>query len=558
MEKYQPKSFKTKLFYHQLRAVKLMEEQENQFEFIKNGQRIVRRVNVLGDMTGFGKTYEMLALIARTKNRWIKLRRNEELLFHMYDNEKEPITKIKRIDVYITPLHLIRQLEQEVILRTNIKYVKFEKHADFSQELGNADLVLLCNSVASTFLSCNKQPLYRIIIDEADTTKLPRSEIFMSLKVEFFWLMTATYQSFLQPQVDLGSVFLTKLVNTPGFKANFEHFLVKNSDQMILDSFSRNFEVIETEYQCRTSTLINSMLQYVDDDIQDDLRNGKISTAMNKLGAKKTGNLSKVIQNNIEQEIKRNKNNEKEIERLNKKLQNLLSDIKKLAQEPCIICYDECSDGEQATDCTVTPCCQHLACSECLVQWIIQCKKTHKALNCPCCRMPMSADGLMYLASEVVDEEDDRLKIENDSIVVEETTDNFVDNAKKVTADITKEGKISAIIKNNPNGYFLIYSELHQMTEIAHEIGSQAREVKGSRIEQEKIIDGYQKGLYRYLFMNPLSKAAGLNLEMTTDIIMFKRYKKETMIQIRGRALRMNRKNNIPLNIHILTYTNDE
>ena len=91
---------------------------------------------------------------------------------------------------------------------------------------------------------------------------------------------------------------------------------------------------------------------------------------------------------------------------------------------------------------------------------------------------------------------------------------------------------------------------------IAEEIsrnGISAEEISGSRVQCEDNIHKYKHNGLQCLFLNPHSLATGLNLENTTDIILYKEFDSATMVQIRGRGLRLNRNPNLTLNIHTLT-----
>ncbi len=69
------------------------------------------------------------------------------------------------------------------------------------------------------------------------------------------------------------------------------------------------------------------------------------------------------------------------------------------------------------------------------------------------------------------------------------------------------------------------------------------------------IINKYKNGDIKVLLMNSNSYGTGMNLEMTTDIIIYHKMKKNIENQVIGRAQRVGRTQ--PLHIHYLYHQNE-
>ena len=74
--------------------------------------------------------------------------------------------------------------------------------------------------------------------------------------------------------------------------------------------------------------------------------------------------------------------------------------------------------------------------------------------------------------------------------------------------------------------------------------------IKGNSATRQKKIDNYKNGSTNVIFLNSNSNGSGLNLEETTDIILYHNMSASTREQIIGRANRIGRVKS--LNVHHL------
>jgi hypothetical protein len=553
---------KVSLFPHQYSSLEAMLDREGNYLVEDHGTVFIRRINILGDMTGMGKTLSVLALVALTDSRYFLPERREDALLSQVHRSKR---WIKRFDVYIAPHHLASQVVVETESKTHLRYLAILEKRDFDQELTEeTDLVILSSSMASQFLKSFKGCIYRLIIDEADSCALPSREVFDALKFEFIWLVTATYQRLPTAR----SLFIRQVIDP----SLIESCLVKNDDETIKASFLKTFRVNEYRHVCSSSAVIRRVINYASESVAKDLAAGRIQQAMTSMGASSSDNLLDLVRRDLDRSVRFHREmqrelrkkfgpehprllkNEQQLSYYQNRLDSLEADLVELAREPCVICSDP------VKYCTVTPCCQHLACSECLLTWLLHCSRPSVGPSCPCCRANITPAQLQFINRELID----KAEVTTDLHVVDGVlefggTDQFVVNARIVQSSQTKEGKIISLIRERPKGKFLIYSNLKQAESLAHELGRNglsAMEVLGNRLHCEFVIDKFKAGDLSCLFLTPGALATGLNLENTTDIIMYEQYSPATVIQIRGRALRLNRDPNLDLNIHTLLHEN--
>ena len=75
-------------------------------------------------------------------------------------------------------------------------------------------------------------------------------------------------------------------------------------------------------------------------------------------------------------------------------------------------------------------------------------------------------------------------------------------------------------------------------------------ELRGTKEKRDNVIDSYKFGNVNILLLNTIQSGAGLNLQETSDIILFHKIHDYQKIQVIGRANRIGRK--IELNVHYL------
>jgi SNF2 family DNA or RNA helicase len=175
------------------------------------------------------------------------------------------------------------------------------------------------------------------------------------------------------------------------------------------------------------------------------------------------------------------------------------------------------------------PNCQNIMCSECLLTWI----KNHS--TCPLCRIETDVSKFVY--------------IKNEKDIKPITEQHVLDNIPS-----TKVDTVIKIIRNKPKGKIIVFSEHDQTFTPIRNILSTHNisfgEIKGTVETRDNLIQKFKNGSIQVIFLNANFNGAGINLQETTDIIVFHEMENNLLTQIVGRANRIGR--TIPLNLHYL------
>jgi SNF2 family DNA or RNA helicase len=114
-------------------------------------------------------------------------------------------------------------------------------------------------------------------------------------------------------------------------------------------------------------------------------------------------------------------------------------------------------------------------------------------------------------------------------------------------------------VMNNPSKRYLIFSEFNGTFEVIKKRFDQLQityaMLYGSTSHIQKTIEQYKGGEINVLLLNALHFGAGLNLQMTDEIIIYHRMNSDLEKQVIGRAQRLGRES--PLVIRYLCYSNE-
>jgi SNF2 family DNA or RNA helicase len=109
---------------------------------------------------------------------------------------------------------------------------------------------------------------------------------------------------------------------------------------------------------------------------------------------------------------------------------------------------------------------------------------------------------------------------------------NIIDDSKKV------------LIFSNHNETFAILKRFLDQKSLKY------LELKGTKERRDNTIDMYKTGKINIMLLNTIVSGAGLNLQETTDIILYHRLPEFQKIQVLGRANRIGRE--VELTVHYL------
>lgn len=229
----------------------------------------------------------------------------------------------------------------------------------------------------------------------------------------------------------------------------------------------------------------------------------------------------RIFKQNVHKSIKLYKEHIVQIE---SKMDSIKSRVTNIEDKECPIC------GQQVENPCMTPCCKNIFCLPCMAQALQYSNKK----QCPLCRHEnLNLSTLTAIVKDVPDVEVDRLP--------------------------TKLQTLIHVIKGSIGGKFLVFSEYdNSFSEMTNELDREGivySKLSGSTGRISNIIKKYDDGDIPVLLLNAKHFGSGLNLQMTTDIIIFHRMSSDLEKQVIGRGQRLGRTST--LNVTYLCYDNE-
>lgn len=539
----QPDDLKKILYTHQLSNVYRMEKLEQNDVKINDKISIKTRLGFLSDKAGYGKTLCVISLLLRNKMVWDvdsfyneqKYTTNFDSKYSEYISSSETYNKLD-LSLIVTGPSIIEQWCNELSY-SNLRYIKLLNINQIYAFLDNEekyDVVITVPSMYNHITSLyNKYAWKRLIFDEPGLLYIKKMK---HIVAGFYWFITATPYDIVYLYRNKRNNFITKIFSTVFSNFSFENTInyinIKNTNEILEQSIK--LPQINYIYHKCYNPIYNNISKIVDSNILELIASGDISNAIKTLGGDITDNIVDLIRKNKNIELKtielqiqihELKNNEDKknfyINQKNTIEQQLFSLDEKYKESQCPICLDTVVNPILEHNC------QNIFCSRCLVEWY----KTNN--TCPLCRKIISIDKLI-----IEDKTFDDKKISNKKLISKETT-------------------CINIIKNNPLGKFIIFSPNDNTYTHIYSVltGNDISftKIKGSSSERTKQIDTYKTDAEcSVIFLNSITNCAGINLQETTDIIIYQDISNENTIQqMIGRAMRIGRKEK--LNVHYLT-----
>ena len=208
------------------------------------------------------------------------------------------------------------------------------------------------------------------------------------------------------------------------------------------------------------------------------------------------------------------------------KLSSLKERISNIKDKTCPVCRDIVSNP------CLTDCCKNVFCMGCYVTALSYSKNK----QCPHCREPN--------------------RVVSNLTLIDSNTN--IPPAIVPTLPIKHE-KLISLIQNKPNGKFLVFSQFSNSFNViidnltTHDIPFV--KLSGSTGRISNIIDKFSNDKIKVLLLNANHFGSGLNLEMTTDIIIYHKMSAELEEQVIGRGQRLGRTG--ALHIHYLYYEHE-
>lgn len=577
----QPTSINIELMNHQKTMIYRMSEIEKNGKININNKEtedmiINTNVGILGDKVGSGKTLMIISLI--TMNRTIP-NNYTDMGGSQYFSYKIK-SKVKKLDtnLIIVPHKILPQwidAFHKYSPNLNIYCISFNKEIDkiiktkteIKKNWNDIDVIVETEEIRQELLSeydviligdtmykrlckaCQNYKFNRIMIDEADTIKLPRE---MNCHFNFLWLITGTPSGLFYGY----KPFINKIFKED-YKHIFNYLIIKNSDDYIEKSIKLPTPK-RLKIKCITPKEISLIKDLIPPSILQMINAGNSDQAIKALNCNidTNDNIFQVITKNLRESISYKEkeltefkntvvpyNSKKEQEQKIKFAETMLDklkikyeDIKKkiyqLNDDYCPICMSE------FTNPVIVSCCNNTFCFDCLA---VSLGELHNN-KCPYCRQGICKDNIHIISSE---------KNEN--------TSNIIKNEKYEIKD--KLDVLVDLVKKKVDGSFMIFANFMEtfskIEQKLKELDIPYHILKGQALTVKKHIDDFKDKKVRVLMLNANFFGAGMNLQMTTDIIMYHRFNKEMEEQIIGRAQRLGRDIHKPLNVYYLLHENE-
>jgi SNF2 family DNA or RNA helicase len=162
---------------------------------------------------------------------------------------------------------------------------------------------------------------------------------------------------------------------------------------------------------------------------------------------------------------------------------------------------------------------------------------------CPMCKTIMNSNDIFSVTDTQIQDVE---MIEKDESIMSEENDKY----KNITLLLQnrKPGSKFLVFSNYDTSFVPLYSVLDNM-------GIKYMYLKGNGNVIKCMIDKYKNNDVDLLLINSRHNGCGLNLENTTDIIMFHKFDTQIEHQVIGRAHRLGRKDS--LNIWYFLHANE-
>lgn len=588
----QPENTKIQLKPHQLTLLQRCIDLENSVISLKDSSEIAdmvtdndtmtTKIGIIGDRVGSGKSFVILSLIM--SNTIID---NEDIVIksYGYNNLVFKLVNKKTViptNLLVIPHNLSAQWQNYMkIFTDSIKYLVINKKtiSDFIEDKINIkdfDLIIVTSTYYNRFAAIyadKDSKFQRVIFDEVDNLNIAGCR---NIDSRFVWMVTASYGNILYPrgfsrwEPSLNRyIWCANGITNAGYIKNLVLDLWNNVPQKLTkliilknqDEYIKKSNVLPELFKniiiCMTPKSIHILNGIVDKSIIDCLNADDVQGAISYLNPMNKGSEENIIDLMIQKyntilinlKLKLNYTNgyiydnpndkQAEITKIETKIKDNESKIQMIKERinesnTCSICYDDINNK------TITKCCQNSFCFKCINLWL------NRKASCPMCKHMLVYTDIF----SVIEGGENNL---NDLILLE------IDETQ-VNPAFDKSKNLQILLSNRkPGSKFLIFSNydnsFQNIYNVLTKLNIKYMHLKGNGNVIRCIIDKYRTGDVDVLLVNSRHYGSGLNLENTTDIIMFHKFDTEIEKQVIGRAQRLGRIN--PLNVWYLLHENE-
>jgi hypothetical protein len=599
----QPDNIKVPLKIHQLTLLKKCRELEdsssNPIKITNTPQNstseIKSKFGIIGDSVGSGKTLTILSLISKKNT----LENRLPNLIHKGLVTCSEVSlnecNVKPYNIIVIPHIIYKQWKETIETYTDLKYYginttkSFDKFKDYfnteeKSKTFDANIILIINTRFNDFIHLelpywkSNNQFSRYIFDEADMLKISNSNY---INASFIWFVSSSYNTLLSPYVKIiwkneygdtsdyynyndgftirtrsegltyPGYIKTTMFNIISFPNNYKKYLIlRNSDDFIKTAFDLQ-DYKELIINCKMPHYLNILNTNVSQQIINHINAGDLKGAIEKVDCEKysENDLIKGVTKDLEIKLKNlmieiemkkkmtyssKKAKEESIKNLCEKIDNIKSKIASIQEKLnssniCSICYDDVSNT------TISPCCNTKYCFGCISTWL------HQKKQCPFCRATLEFNSLII-------ETDEPQQIKEEDELLSKIT-----NLKNIIEKQRSNPKFKMLIFSEYNNSFADIETYLLSQNIKYSYVNGTTNTTNKTIRLFKDYESPEK--IDVLLLNANYCANGINLENSTDIVLYHSMNKDRTTQIIGRGQRPGRISQ--LNVWKLCYDNE-
>lgn len=550
--------------------------------------KISTNIGIIGDIVGYGKTLTALSIIAHNPLEKIHTNSVKVHSFHSakaynYFTAETENLSLPNLDTMINSTLIIVprgpvyvQWEKTLKESTTLKYIAIEDlnyikknipqlnntngHREIIEYFNQFDVVLIKNTTLDRLLDYYNYPVRysnnfiynwkRIMIDECHDI-INKIEIFNYM---FIWLISGTYFNMCHK---ISSSSYSQYYNIKDILREdyINYILVKCNKDFVKESFKIP-PIIEHYHLCKMSKYLKIIKKYINSSILDKINANDISGAIKDLGGKNeteegmatlicadmNKNLSNkhrereyIVSLDILEENKANrlKTIDSEIASIEGKIKDLTERITEINSKICSICLDNVSQP-------IILECTHIFCGGCLFKFLNANTLGAITKKCPDCRAEIKSTENL---TAIVSRKNAVTDTDTDTVANEIATD----TSKIGKGILNKEETLLEILKNKPEGKFIVFSRVDVFTNIIKLLVSNGitfAELKGNTSHMMNVLKDFKNGIINVILLTTQYAGYGIDINYATDVIIFHSMPVDKQQAI-GRAQRVGRTNNL-------------
>jgi hypothetical protein len=579
---------------------------------------VTTQVGILGDRAGSGKSFVILSLVLDSLGQ-LPVAKDPTVTALVGGRIKlfqsKPLPKVcLALTVLVVPHTIFAQwLEYIQRFAPTLRAVGINcrKHLDRIRDVAQlqaTDILVVTNSFFIE-VACRMRHMEarvrRVVYDEADTLKM--SNATGDVDAQFTWYVTASYSNLVHPRGNVHDryLFIDDVIPTiPGVRSPgpvrdlfamlggrpdiTSALIVRNAHDFVTQSANMQAPHMH-RVRCRAPGSLRVLQGIVDAGVIECLNAGDVAGAIQHIDPSNRGSdedhLVILLLDRMGRQARTlearlglvpsldyDSPSEREAEttRLTRKLTDLGRTMASVKQritttDTCCICCDT------ITNKAVAKCCSNAFCFACISRW------TTRSSTCPLCKARLPTSELLVVDAAAPPEggaeaSHDRSPqppcplllhqhLDPDALaaVLQSRPAQQAKSKIKTLIEIVRSRRGSSSTAAAAPAKLLVFSSndntFVEVVNALDALGVRHAQLKGQGRTVSKTIDAYKTGDVDALLVNTAHYGSGLNLENTTDIVLFHKFDSDLEHQVIGRAMRIGR--TTPLHVWYLLHDHE-